>query len=279
MAHAEARRHQGAHERPEIDGKGTFPFRLGTTSYILPDDLVPNCVFLGPLVDDVELILFESHEISNLPDPSAIETLSRLGEKHGLTYTVHLPLDTELGSRDETVRRRSVAKCRRVMALMESLAPFAYIAHFHGDRRGRDPVPDIETWQAALDRSADELLAGGINPCLLCVETLDYPFELIEAVVKGHGLSICLDLGHLAFFGYNTSASLDRYLAISRVVHLHGHQNGADHRNIGLPDLRAVELLNAHPGLMDGKERVVTMEVFGRDDFERSIAIMKRFAR
>lgn len=52
--------------------KGIFPFRLGTTSYILPDGLVTNVEFLGPLVDDVELVLFESEEVSNLPGADII---------------------------------------------------------------------------------------------------------------------------------------------------------------------------------------------------------------
>jgi len=52
--------------------KDRFPFRLGTTSYIVPADLMPNVVFLSPLVDDVELVLFESDTISNLPDAAVI---------------------------------------------------------------------------------------------------------------------------------------------------------------------------------------------------------------
>ena len=48
--------------------KGIFPFRLGTTSYLLPDDLLTNAEFLGPLVDDAELVLFESEGVLNLPD-------------------------------------------------------------------------------------------------------------------------------------------------------------------------------------------------------------------
>ena len=39
-----------------------LPFRLGTTSYIIPDEIVPNVQFLGPLVDDVELVQLPEQE-------------------------------------------------------------------------------------------------------------------------------------------------------------------------------------------------------------------------
>ena len=50
--------------------KNRLPFRLGTTSYIIPDDILPNVTMLAPSIDDIELILFESDEISNYPGQS-----------------------------------------------------------------------------------------------------------------------------------------------------------------------------------------------------------------
>ena len=76
----------------------TFPFRLGTTSYIVPDDILPNARYLAGKVWDIELILFEVDDgPNNLPSPEVIDELSRIAQQHGLTYTVHLPLDLKLG--------------------------------------------------------------------------------------------------------------------------------------------------------------------------------------
>lgn len=256
--------------------KGIFPFRLGTTSYILEDDLVPNAQFLGPLVDDIELVLFESDEISNLPDKEVIDTLQDIQAEHHITYTVHLPLDTELGSLDESVRKRSVEKCLRVIKLTAPLAPFAYVVHFHGERRGRVPAADIAGWLYMLDRSALGLLESGVDSQLLCVETLDYPFELVEPIVTRRGMSICLDAGHLAFYGYPLEEYLDQYMARSRVIHLHGNREGADHKDIGALEPGVLASLVDHPCLADNRERVLTLEVFGRADFERSMETMRR---
>jgi tetraacyldisaccharide-1-P 4'-kinase len=76
-------------------------FRVGTTSYILPDDILPNVEYLAPRVDDVELVLFETDEHGgNLPDGALRDRLSALAAAHALTYTVHLPLDLRLGTVD-----------------------------------------------------------------------------------------------------------------------------------------------------------------------------------
>ena len=257
---------------------GAFPFRLGTTSYILPADIVPNVEFLAPLVDDVELVFFESDKLSNLPDAAVIEQLVELKGDHRLSYTVHLPLDIHLGSSDEVTRTRSVEKCRRIMDVTGPLAPFAYIIHFHGERRGKEPAHDIERWRSALDRSTEELLLSlsDVAPKLLCVETLDYPFDYVSDIVSRHGLSVCLDVGHLAFYGYPVQDHLDTYMAQTRVIHLHGNSDGTDHKDIGMLDPEIIAMLTNRLAWEGERERVLTLEVFGRTAFNRSMEIMRR---
>lgn len=255
--------------------KDVFNFRLGTTSYILEADLLLNCEYLAPRVDDIELVLFESDEISNLPDPAALEQLNRLQAEHHVTYTVHLPLDIELGHPAEQERQRSIDKCRRVLERMSCLDPFAYIVHFHGTRRGKSPAENMEAWLQALSRSARSLASSGIDPALLCVETLDYPFEYVAPMVTEHGLSVCLDAGHLAFYDYPLEDYLDRYLSQSRVIHLHGHRDGMDHKDIGALPQDFFDALMARLSGKDEPRRVLTLEVFGSEDFERSLERMR----
>jgi len=135
--------------------KNRLPFRLGTTSYIVPDDIIPNVRMLAPVIDDIELILFESDEISNYPDPETIQTLKSLAVENTLTYTIHLPLDIQLGSPDEAERIRSVNKCIRAVSRTEALAPFAYIVHLNSSNSG------AASWLAALHRSMAAFVAAG----------------------------------------------------------------------------------------------------------------------
>ena len=92
-------------------------FRVGTTSYIIPADILPNVQYLAPRVDDVQLVLFETDEYgSNLPDAALRGQLVELGARHGMTYTVHLPLDLRLGDGGDATHvsaRQGAARDRR----------------------------------------------------------------------------------------------------------------------------------------------------------------------
>ena len=258
--------------------KGRFPFRLGTTSYIIPADILTTVKALADKVDDIELVLFESDEISNIPNRQLVRTLRELACGNDLTYTVHLPLDVNLGSSNEEERIKSVDKCLRMIGRMAPLKPFAYILHFHGDRRGRRPSENLAGWRSNLERSTAEILATGIAPDDLCIETLDYPFELIERIVFDYRLSICLDIGHLLYYGYQPLNYLDRYLARTRVIHLHGVADGNDHRAVSF--IRSELLSEIITPLCDGKapKRVVTLEVFSETDLVKSLEALARIA-
>mgnify|MGYP006291802973 CR=1 FL=1 len=263
---------------PQINAlKNAFPFRLGTTSYILPADIVPNVKFLGPLVDDVELVLFESADISNLPDADAIAKLDELKQTHGISYTVHLPLDIELGSPDEAERQRSVEKCLQVVDITEPLDPFAHIVHFHGEQRCTRPAEDLERWKNRLDRSVGQLLSGGLEADQICVETLDYPFEHVAEIVSRHGLSVCIDIGHLLLYGYSVQEHVRDHLDRCRVVHIHGIHRERDHQHIGLMDPDILRSVLERLTSADAMNRVLTIEVFGQEDFEESIEVLADF--
>jgi sugar phosphate isomerase/epimerase len=255
--------------------KNRFPFRLGTTSYVIPADLKANCAFLADKVDDIELVLFESHEISNLPDADTVKTMREIADRHDLTYTVHLPLDAWMGHADAAVRRQSVDKCLRVIECTVPLAPFAYIIHFHGDHRGESPSPDLMRWQEG-HRHAVERLIQNVSPEDLCVETLDYPYRLVEDIVMDYKLSVCLDIGHHLLHGIAPEACLDRYLPRTRVLHLHGVEEGHDHRSLAyLPDGLLTALVN-RLGSGPEKPRVLTVEIFDEEALNQSLNVLRR---
>ncbi len=250
-----------------------WPFRLGTSSYILPADLLPNVEYLGPLVDDVELVLFESDEVCNFPDPATVERLRALADEHALTYTVHFPLDLDLGHPDGTVRRRSLDLARRVRDTVAPLAPFAYLLHLAGPGEA-----DRTAWLERLSASLDALLAAGFSPAQLCVETLAYPFFWLAPLLDRYPLAVCLDIGHILMGGYDLIGYLATYMPRCRVVHLHGILEGKDHRD--LTGLRCGDLqviLEAASTPSPGG-RVVTLEVFSQRDFLSSLEVLQAHA-
>ena len=260
------------------NGRATrLPFRLGTTSYIIPDDILPNLRHLRGRVDDVELVLFESEAFCNLPSPGDVADMAHLAQEAGLSYTVHLPLDTRTGSADEGERTASVGKCRRVIECTRALDPFAWILHLHGDRRGDPPTAEPARWVEQHRRSLDELLDGGPAPGRICVETLDYDFGYVAGLVEALDLSVCLDIGHLLVAGRSVSAHVDRWLDRTRVFHVHGvRPDGVDHAHAGyLPDGVLEELTERLAVLQGDGARVVTLEVFGEEDFEQSMVVVQ----
>ena len=261
--------------------KQQFPFRLGTTSYIIPAGIMPNIEYLRDKVDDVELVLFESDEMSNLPSAEDIERLAEMAGAHDLTYSVHLPLDVYLGHEDSDVRERSVQKCLRVIELTESLGPSAYVMHAEAGER-----VDVNGFSEAGKRAFAEHVASslerlfsatGVPPAEFCVETLNYPLDIVGEVISSFGLSVTLDVGHLELYGFPVEEHLRRYLPLARVFHMHGIRDGKDHN--GLQHMRAETLDTVVRALCEAPDpkRVFTMEIFSEPDLLSSCETMARY--
>jgi sugar phosphate isomerase/epimerase len=235
-------------------------FRLGSTSYVYPADILPNVERLaeGGEVDDVELILFEVDDgTNNLPDEATIHALRALAQEHALTYTVHLPLDLRLGA-DGSARHASLVKAEHVLKATAPLDPYAYV--FHLDWEGADRTG----WQARAVRSLEMMSIWVPRPELLAVENLEgHPLDLLNLVLEAVPLSRTVDIGHLWKDGIDPLPVLEAWLPRTRVVHIHGLRQ-RDHQSLAyvLPDR-----LDPVVGRLLGFAGVVTLEVFGMDDF------------
>ncbi|AAM72179.1 MAG TPA: xylose isomerase [Chlorobaculum sp.] len=259
-----------------------YPFRLGTSSYIIPDDILPNVRYLADKVEDIELALFESDEFSNLPSPEVIAELVALAGEHGLTYSVHLPLDVYLGSPFRDERERSVGKCRRIIDLTEALPKSAFVMHFEAGK-GVDinafSDEERQIFVESLGDSARMLLEGCGEPVsMFCAENLNYPFEIVWPVVEQFGFSVALDVGHLEYYGFPTADYLDRYLSRAKVLHMHGTTGGRDHNSLACMRPEALDLVVEALRKVEGEPKVFTLEIFSEADFLSSVETLERFS-
>jgi sugar phosphate isomerase/epimerase len=253
-----------------------YPFRLGTTSYIVPADILPNVRFLASKVQDVELVLFEVDDgPNNLPPPAVVTALAAVASEHRLTYTVHLPLDLRLGaSGDEG--HVSIVKARKVIDCTRALNPWAYVLHLDGREVMNESDPGrIAEWQAQSIRALEIVASWAGGPQLLAVENLErYPLDFILPVVERVRVNRCVDVGHLWLDGHDPLPYLRAALPRTRVIHLHGLA-GRDHQSLAhVPE----EMLNPVVELLL-RERyagVLTLEVFGEADFNSSVAALAR---
>jgi sugar phosphate isomerase/epimerase len=248
-------------------------FRIGTTSYIIPADILPNVEYLAPFVDDVELVLFETDEYgSNLPDATLCTRLADLSRAYALTYTVHLPLDLRLGDgADES--HVSLRKARRVIEATRALEPYAYVLHLDGRAllEGTSPA-GLAQWQANARRALEILCGWAGEPGRVCVENIErWDPEAFAPLVTALGVGRTIDIGHLWLQGVDPLIHLARWIERTRVIHLHGIGD-RDHQS--LAHARAAQLDPVVRFLAQRFDGVLTLEVFNQADLEESLRVL-----
>jgi sugar phosphate isomerase/epimerase len=267
---------------------GLLPaLRLGATSYIVPAGLHANLVYLAaqsaPPVADMELVLFDRPDgLSNLPTPAEVAELAATAQAAGISFTVHLPLDLNLDDAG-TPDSLSLRLAERVIRLTAPLEPWAVVAHLDGRALLTDRSPAARRrWEgrALVALRALEPCLGGLER--LAVENLEhYPLDLLDPISARLPIARCVDVGHLWLDRADPLPRLRDALPRTRVVHLHGvdwtaagsRGAGKDHQSLHhqpAAELAAViDLLTAH-----AYAGVVTLEVFGLDDFHASRAAL-----
>lgn len=259
--------------------RGRFPFKLSTTSYIYPDEIVPNVVRLGPFFDEIELVLFESERPGSIPDPVQIDHLIELSKLHQLGFNIHLPLDISLGDECDDVRTHGISVMKTVMERTLPLNPSLYTLHLdfinpplRGEERDFVHGKDVEAWRRRVSRSLKEILNNGIEAKRISIETLAYPFEWIEDMVSQFGFSICLDIGHILTHGYDLGHYLKSYLPRTSIVHLHGVHNGSDH--LGIERMPEADL-NLIFSALRHYHGIVSIEVFSINALKSSLSLLE----
>jgi sugar phosphate isomerase/epimerase len=241
------------------------PFRIGTTSYILPDEILPNVRFLAEYVDDVELVLFDVEAGGgNLPSPEVMAELRDIAERTGLTYTVHLPLDLRFSGAGSE-RDASLSKAHEVIRRTRELKPWAYVLHLDRLASAIDP-----RWVEQAARALEIIAEWVGDPWDLAVENLEEtPMALIELVLARVPVARCVDVGHLWRDGHDPIPHLEHRLDRTKVIHIHGVAE-RDHRSLErMPRAeleRVVRLL-----VRRAFEGVLTIEVFSWADLQTSL--------
>ena len=240
--------------------KNRFPFRLGTTSYIYPRGYVGNIERLGPWLDEIELLFFESRPDS-WPSPAELSQMADLAERLDVGYQVHLPLDLALGHAEAHVRSAAVETVLRLFERAAPLSPSTWTLHLNLAADPSDGKAAAD-WRQRIRESLDQLRAAGIPPRSVSLENLDYPIEWVYEISRQTGCRMCLDAGPLLLQRGDVPAAYARFRDRIDVIHLHGVRNGKDH----LP-LTALDEMDRKwiPGLLETFTGSVSLEVFSLD--------------
>ena len=248
-----------------------FPFRVGTTSYIIPDDILPNVRFLAGKVRDIELVLFDIDEYCNIPDQEQARELKAAAAEYGLSYTVHLPLDLNFSDRDRDV---SIEKAMKVIEGTRCLEPHAYVCHLECHDIPDSEGPALSDWQEQRIRAVNTLAErSGIRQDL-AIENLErYPIGWNEPVIRACGTRACLDIGHLFLQKEDPVPVMRKWLPITTVIHLHGIGT-RDHQSLAHMPKEAVRAVMKEL-LLQNYQGVLTLEVFNEKDFSESMEMIR----
>jgi len=247
--------------------KGLFPFKIGTTSFIYPDHYIPNVKMLGPYLDEIELLFFESRGPEALPPRTVITELCRLAGEFDLSYNVHLPTDISISDRDPAGQQRAVETMIRVMDLVQPLDASALILHIPFGEKSYD-ASIVANWQDRVYKNLENILSTVENKNIIAVETLDYPLDMLEDIIADLEVAICLDLGHLMVYDHDLLKVYNKYGHKTGVLHLHGVENGRDHMAL---ERLSEKLASTVLQVLTRFSGVVSLEVFSFEDLNSSL--------
>ncbi len=259
--------------------------QVGTTSYIYPDDIIQNVRKLVNLVDDIELVLFEGRDYSNLPSSDDIETLNNISHETGTSYTVHLPIDLDICSKDVSFRRFSLKRMIEIMRLTSPLNPRGYIIHlprrnviseFTTNSSGinRREAESEEMWVLRTVRSLSDIFIEFGNEGVL-IENLSYPIKHILPIIEEFDFKLCLDISHTLNCSDDWKGIFDNNFGRINVIHFYGpERDGEGH--IGLQNAERKFVKSVVDRVMSSNfSGLLTLEVFGTEDFFESKRILE----
>ncbi len=226
-------------------------------------------------------------------DAGFYAAVADLQQELGFTCTAHLPfMWLDAASLNEPVRQASVDCLRRAIELAQPVEVTTYVLHLWGNTtiEINTVLADSPTRPAVLvglmaqaGRSLAEVCEL-VVPRDLCVENLEAPsFDVALPLVEKHGVSICLDVGHLAYGDDNALNFVARHGDRIREVHLHdfmnesagGHTHTRDHLALGQGQMDIAAFLHKLDEI--GFDGPVILEVNSKADLEASLEQVRSF--
>ena len=247
-------------------------------------DLVENVNRLSSLVKHVEIVLFHTPELHNIPTEKEIHFLKERKIEEGLTYTVHLPASLEIAEENKESQYSALQMATEIIARLDEIEPLFYILHvpftkptlsfepgFYFKEQGQDGFKDWKRRGRAGLRHIQRIT--GLKERLL-VENINYSPSFLESFWEEGLCALCLDIGHLLLGNEAVEETLKHYLPVIREIHLHGVIGCDEHLSLNvMPGARVKSWI--HRMCMDGYDGIVNLEVFDPGDLETSIRMLE----
>ena len=258
-------------------------FKLGTTSFIFPDHIIPNVKKLGPFFDEIEILVFESQPKEVLPSKNDIKELLCLSKELDITYNIHLPIDVSLTHESLEKRQKAKDTFLEVIDIFAPLNPTTHTLHLEMPRDVKNDMGNqkmLNNWEKQTRQSLGALISDMSDPGIISIETLDYPFSCLETLVEEFDLSVCIDAGHQIKYGHNLLETFEKHKLRTPIIHLHGvdfsEQYIKDHTSL---DKLPKKYLRQIRTILEQFSGVVSLEVFNLENLNRSLTHLSKVYR
>lgn len=250
------------------------------------EDLVHNVEILSGLVKDIEVVLFHTPGLNNIPTCREINRLREIRDCNEISFTVHFPASLEPAAESKDLREESLEIAAEIVGRFSCLHPRHYILHLPFSKPTLVAIPGCyfpwkltEEWNQWSHRADEALERFGrlLGPAdSLLVENINYSPRFLEPFWRKGLCDFCLDMGHLLLGREAVSEILEQYLQVTRVIHLHGVEGFKEHISLACLPPRQLQgwLQMLKKAAYQG---VITLEVFDPQDLEESLNITYEF--
>lgn len=260
-----------------------LPYTIGAPSMVFGKDMVNNVRRLVAYVSHVEILIFYTPELNNIPTSAELAEIRAIGNGEGISFSIHLPSSLEVASPDHSKRQFSIELAQQCLIKAASIKPLHYILHVPyspptlvavpGDYHTVEPADRRHgEWIGYAMESLETLHDSWCYPGSLLVENINYSPAMLEPLWNRGLCEFCLDIGHLRLGNEDVEAVLKRYLPVTREIHLHGVRGYEEHLSLAAnPPGKLLSWLSI---LQEHFRGILNLEVFSPDDLVDSLAIM-----
>ncbi len=259
-------------------------FILGAPSMVYGENLAENIKHLSARLNHIEIVLFHTPDLHNIPDKDTIAMLTQLGAENNLTYSVHLPASLEIASGNPGKREASICLAMDCFHKTAVLNPINYVLHVPCTPPTLTAVPGayFKTDQGSNWHQWTDLGLTGLAILekelgwskTLVVENINFSPTFLRPFIKSGFCHLCLDIGHLVLGRENICRTIENFSSDIQEIHLHGVSNDIDHIGLDhLPEHRVQQWIKTIENI--GFSGVLNLEVFTADDLENSMAIVE----
>ncbi len=224
--------------------------KLAAPSYVLPEKIPKNCVFLAEFVDEVSLCFFETKACLAYNEHDLPQSLLNLE----LSYHVHLPLDLPWD--------RPKIAWKTIETLVHKsifLQPNCYVLH----PQPNIAVKDIVYHFQQLNILPEQILLENTQHCNL--------YDIWPQIIENN-LGVCLDLGHMLAYAQEKLLQLPKLWQRVRMLHAYAPDPHHISKHTTLSKLKNEEkelFLNILSQL--SQDATILLEVFNKAEFIDSL--------